>query len=598
MADTVGEFLIKLGLDADNLDRQLNSVIDNVRGGLSNLMTGVVAPALAGLASGQMVQQFADEITQVDRLSESLGVSVENLSAWRTAAEMAGVEADEVGEIFADFNDWMVDAKFNEGGAMYTDFIEKGLLPAVTDANGEMKKTEDYILEFADALHKMDPAQASGIARQIGLSDLKTATWIQQGGDAIRQQLALAKEIGTYTKEDAAAAKEFTMSMTVLTHSLKMAALPIFRAIVPILTNIAKGFRELIKQVEPVINQFGQIINTVFMQVSNVVAQTLGILSKHLTALIPLFAGIASMKLAGVFLGIAGAIQRVVTVSRAFIFSPWGAVLTALLAIGVVIEEFIKWLNGGESALSGFFEKIFGSTDNAKAVLNDIYNGFIEVVNNFQDAFSELIPRFEELGQAVVNLFTAIVGSEGFALFVDALIAVIGFIVSAITTLIQFLMDNSSIITDIIGTVIDIIISIVDVVTSAVETINSAINSLIEIFTTMGNIIEQVGNTVQSIFNAMASAFNSFVGAVSSGASTIISWISEILNGLAELASNSLLGKVIGSIGGGVSALFAGGGGGNVDNSSTVYHQYNYGSSADYAAAAFPTDITAGIGAF
>lgn len=598
MSDVVGEFLIKLGLDADNLDRQLNSVIDNVRGGLSNLMTGVVAPALAGLASGQMVQQFADEITQVDRLSESLGVSVENLSAWRTAAEMAGVEADEVGEIFADFNDWMVDAKFNEGGAMYTDFIEKGLLPAVTDANGEMKKTEDYILEFADALHKMDPAQASGIARQIGLSDLKTATWIQQGGDAIRQQLALAKEIGTYTKEDAAAAKEFTMSMTVLTHSLKMAALPIFRAIVPILTNIAKGFRELIKQVEPAINQFGQIINTVFMQVSNIVAQTLGILSEHITALIPLFAGIASMKLAGVFLGIAGAIQRVVTVSRAFIFSPWGAVLTALLAIGVVIEEFIKWLNGGESALSGFFEKIFGSTDNAKAVLNDIYNGFIEVVNNFQDAFSELIPRFEELGQAVVNLFTAIVGSEGFALFVDTLIAVIGFIVSAITTLIQFLMDNSSVIAGIIGTVIDVIISIVDVVTSVVETINSAINSLIEIFTTMGNIIEQVGNTVQSIFNAMASAFNSFVSAVSSGASTIISWISEILNGLAELASNSLLGKVIGSIGGGVSALFAGGGSGNVDNSSTVYHQYNYGSSADYAAAAFPTDITAGIGAF
>lgn len=583
MDETVGEFLIKLGLDANNIDRQLNSVIDNVRGGLSNLMSGVVAPALAGLASGQFVQQFADEITQVDRLSESLGVSVENLSAWRTAAEMAGVEADEVGEIFADFNDWMVDAKFNEGGAMYTDFIEKGLLPAVTDANGEMKKTEDYILEFADALHKMDPAQASGIARQIGLSDLRTATWIQQGGDAIRKQLELAKEIGTYTKEDAAAAKEFTMSMTVLTHSLKMAALPIFRAIVPILTNVAKGFRELIKQVEPAINQFGQIINTVFMQLSNIVAQTLGILSKHITALIPLFAGIASMKLAGVFLGIAGAIQRVVTVSRAFIFSPWGAVLTALLAIGAVVEEFIKWLNGGESALSGFFEKIFGSTDNAKAILNDIYNGFIEIVNNFQDAFSELIPHFEELGQATVNLFNAIVGSEGFALFVDALIAVIGFIVSAITTLIQFLMDNSSIITDIIGTVIDVIISIVDVVTSVVETINSAINSLIEIFTTMGNIIEQVGNTVQSIFNAMASAFNSFVGAVSSGASTVIGWINNILNKLAELASNSLLGKIMGSIGGSISAGLDRIANYTTDNSSSVTttnsnntNNYNY----------------------
>ena len=596
MADTVGEFLIKLGLDVDNLDRQLNSVIDNVRGGLSNLMTGVVAPALAGLASGQMVQQFADEITQVDRLSESLGVSVENLSAWRTAAEMAGVEADEVGEIFADFNDWMTDVKYDESGTLY-DYIQNGLLPSVLDANGEMKKTEDYILEIADAFHNMDTAEASGIARKLGLSDLKTATWLQQGGDAIREDLELAKSIGTYTKEDAAAAREFTMSMTLLTQSLKMAALPIFRLLAPIIEGLADKISFFAEKIKGFFSNFKNM-GEIGASISRVMNKAFVFLLDHITALIPLLAGIASMKLAGVFLGIAGAIQRVVTVSRAFIFSPWGAVLTALLAIGAVVEEFIKWLNGGESALSGFFEKIFGSTDNAKAILNDIYNGFIEVVNNFQDAFSELIPRFEELGQAVVNLFTAIVGSKGFALFVDALIAVIGFIVSAITTLIQFLMDNSGIITDIIGTVIDVIISIVDVVTSVVEAINSAINSLIEIFSTMGNVIEQVGNTVQSIFNAMASAFNSFVSAVSSGASTIVSWISEILNGLAELASNSLLGKVIGSIGGGVSALFAGGGSGNVDNSSTVYHQYNYGRSADYAAAVFPQDITAGIGAF
>nr|DAI60706.1 MAG TPA: tail tape measure [Caudoviricetes sp.] len=598
MADTVGEFLIKLGLDANGLDKQLNSVVGNVKSGLSNLMSGVVGPALAGLAGAGFVQSFADEITQVSSLSDALGVNIETLSAWRTAAEMAGVEADEVGEIFADFNDWMVDAKFNEGGAMYTDFISNGLLPAVTDANGEMKKTEDYILEFADALHNMDQAQASGIARQIGVSDLKTATWLQQGGDAIRRQLELAKEIGTFTEEDALAAKEYSMSVTVLTHSIKMGLLPIFRAIVPILTNIAKGFREMVKQVEPYISSFGKMLGDVFTQASGIVSSAFKILADNIIAIAPLLAGLGVMKLVSVFKNMAGAIKTASIAAKAFILSPWGIVLTSLVAIGFAIQDFMKWLNGGESALSGFFEKIFGSTDNVKAVLNDIYNGFIEVVNNFQDAFSELIPRFEELGQAVVNLFTAIVGSEGFALFVDALIAVIGFIVSAITTLIQFLMDNSGIITDIIRTVIDVIISIVDVVTSVVEAINSAINSLIEIFSTMGNVIEQVGNTVQSIFNAMASAFNSFVSAVSSGASTIVSWISEILNGLAELASNSLLGKVIGSIGGGVSALFAGGGSGNVDNSSTVYHQYNYGSSADYAAAVFPQDITAGIGAF
>nr|DAV52467.1 MAG TPA: tail tape measure [Caudoviricetes sp.] len=577
MADTVGEFLIKLGLDANGLDKQLNSVVGNVKSGLSNLMSGVVGPALAGLAGAGFVQSFADEITQVSSLSDALGVNIETLSAWRTAAEMAGVEADEVGEIFADFNDWMVDAKFNEGGAMYTDFISNGLLPAVTDANGEMKKTEDYILEFADALHNMDQAQASGIARQIGVSDLKTATWLQQGGDAIRRQLELAKEIGTFTEEDALAAKEYSMSVTVLTHSIKMGLLPIFRAIVPTLTNIAKGFRELVKQVEPSISSFGKTLGDVFTQASSIVGSAFKILADNIIAIAPLLTGLGIMKLVSVFKNMAVAIKTASIAAKAFIFSPWGAVLTALVAIGFAVQEFIKWLNGGESVLSGFFETIFGGTDNAKAMLDDIYNTFMNVVSNFMDTFSELVPHFEELGKAIMNLFNTVVGGEGFDMFVTILVSVVGFIMSVITGLINFLSNNSGNIAGIIGFIIDVLTGIIGVITSVVEAINSGITSAIEIFNTLGAVIEQIGNIISTIFNTMAGAFNSFVSAVSSGASTIIGWISNILSKLAELASNSLLGKVIGSIGGGVSALFSGGSGGNNNYGSTNIDIRNYG---------------------
>ena len=581
MAETVGEFLIKLGLDANNIDRQLNSVIDNVRGGLSNLMTGVVAPALAGLASGQMVQQFADEITQVDRLSESLGVSVENLSAWRTAAEMAGVEADEVGEIFADFNDWMTDVKYDESGTLY-DYIQNGLLPSVLDANGEMKKTEDYILEIADAFHNMDTAEASGIARKLGLSDLKTATWLQQGGDAIREDLELAKSIGTYTKEDAAAAREFTMSMTLLTQSLKMAALPIFRLLAPIIEGLADKISFFAEKIKGFFSNFKNM-GEIGASISRVMNKAFVFLLDHITALIPLLAGIASMKLAGVFLGIAGAIQRVVTVSRAFIFSPWGAVLTALLAIGAVVEEFIKWLNGGESALSGFFEAMFGDAENAQNVLNDVYNSFMDIISGFGEAIEELSPQFEELWNALTDLFSAITGGEGFELFSDILITVTGIIISLIAGLVRFLAENGSIITDIISGIIDVITSIVEVITFVVDIINTAITSVIVIFTALGNTIEQIGSVIQSIFNAMGNAFNSFVSSVSSGASTIIGWINNILNKLSELASNSLLGRIIGSVGGSISAGLDRIANYTTDNSSSVTttnsnntNNYNY----------------------
>lgn len=575
MADTVGEFLIKLGLDADNIDKQLNNVIGNVRSGLTNLMTGVVAPALAGLASGELVQQFADDITQVDKLSKSLGMSVEQLSAWRTAAEMAGVEANEVGEIFADFNDWMVDAKFNEGGAMYTDFIEKGLLPAVTDANGEMKKTEDYILEFADALHKMDPAQASGIARQIGLSDLQTASWIQSGGDAIRRQLELAKEIGTYTKEDAAAASEFTMSLKILTHSIRMMLLPVFRAIVPILTRISKLFTEA---------------------------------SKHATALIPVLSGIGvavGVRMAGGFLAIAKSIKTAALAARAFIFSPWGAVLMALLAIGLVLEDFLTWLDGGETAWGEYYEKIFGDTETAKQFFEDLYETAASVFTAIGKVIDELSPHFAKLWASLKNLFTVFVNSTVFQGFANLVMDALGLIMDAIADFADYLVGNSDNIAAFFSGLVDTIAGAIDSIAefldsmanefeyvsnvigeiinfiifafnAFVDTINNGVNTVNAILNAMAQVINTVGNVINGVFNSITGTFNALVGAISAGASTIIGWITNILNKLAELASNSLLGKVLGSVGGSISA-FIGGGSGSTDNSSTTIHVNNYG---------------------
>lgn len=739
-SETVGEFLIKMGVDADGVDRKVNDVVNNIGNSINNLVTGVLAPAMAGLASFDFVQSFADEITQVDRLSESLGVNIEQLSAWRTAAEMAGVEADEVGEIFADFNDWMVDAKFNEGGAMYTDFISKGLLPAVTDTNGELKKTEDYILEFADALHKMDKAQASGIARQIGLSDLKTATWLQQGGDAIREQLNLAKEIGTFTEKDAAAAREYTFTMNMLTHSLKMAVLPVFRLLVPLFGKVADVMQAFTEKINTFFSSFKDM-GVIGASISRQINLALSSLYKNIMAFAPLLAGVGLMKLIGIFKSVATSIKKASIVARAFILSPWGIALTSLLAIGVAVQDFIKWLNGDESNLANFFEKIFGDTDTAKEKLNNLYNGVMDIISNiynnfigliptfeefrkvilnlfssfmekfsgvvpileefgksilnlfsnFIEKFSEQIPKFEELGKAILNLFSAIIHSKGFELFINAILAVIMLITSVITWLINFLAEHIDIITELIGgiakvftfiaevltTIVnfisDIITSIVDTTTAVyeslssfvdaienvfnaigeivdnaessisgaidtivntlssgidtirsivddignsinsvfdnifsgglnnfslvdsftsitndigtvssafipfidvlnnlynvfdevinfiielctylVDTISSGIDTIINLLYSLMNVVASVGGLISGVFNSMASSFSSFVSSVVSGANSIVGSIQGILNKLAELASNSLLGKILGSVGGSI----------------------------------------------
>ena len=337
MADKViDRFFIALGLDTKDVEKGINNTVTTVKGGLKNLLVGAVMPALGALATGELVQQFTAEITQVDRLSKSLGMNIEQLQAWRGAAEMAGVEAEEVSELFADLNDWMVDAAQNQSGAMY-EYIEKGWLPSVQKANGEMKSTEQYALELADALKALGEQQGSGVARQIGISNANMAAFLQRGSGDISRSIAQAKELGVYTAEDAKAAREFDTSMKSLSHSLRMMLLPIFRILAPAMVWMANGMQEL---------------------------------AKHGTALIPVLVVISAIlaKMAYTYM------VDLTKNALKFLASPWGILLAALLGIGLLLEDFIVWLDGGESAFGEFYEEIFGGAEEAKKTLTELWN--------------------------------------------------------------------------------------------------------------------------------------------------------------------------------------------------------------------------------
>ena len=56
----VDEFFIAIGMDTSDVDKNINSLVDNVSSKLSSIAMGVIAPALAAITSGQIVLQFFD----------------------------------------------------------------------------------------------------------------------------------------------------------------------------------------------------------------------------------------------------------------------------------------------------------------------------------------------------------------------------------------------------------------------------------------------------------------------------------------------------------------------------------------------------------
>lgn len=378
MATVVDTLAILLKIDGGKVDKELTDVVSKVKTSLTNMMTNIVAPAVAGLASGELIQNFTNEIMEVDRLSKSLGVNMEQLQGWQGAAEAAGVAGEEIGELFADLNDWMIDSKLNDSGAM-NDFIKQGLLPSVVDAQGEMKKTEQYALELADAFQKMDTQSATGIGRQIGISQNAMVAFLQQGSTTINSQIQHVKDLGTYTKDDAKAAAEFTRVTNDLFRMLKMSLLPVYRAVIPLLLKFVDGINYA---------------------------------KEHVEVFIPL--GVALAAVLGVRL--LGALKDLALVAKAFLLSPWGIAITALTAIGLILEDFLVWLDGGESAFGRFYESIFGSQEEAQKKVDsfvkffeEAWNGIKVIVSDVGSFISKYLPQaLSVLGNAIMITISVI----------------------------------------------------------------------------------------------------------------------------------------------------------------------------------------------
>ncbi len=79
-------------------------------------------------------------------------------------------------------------------------------------------------------------------------------------------------------------------------------------------------------------------------------ADGISYLSRHTALLIPLIAVLANVVKAKLL----NSVIELAQASKAFIFSPWGALTMALIAIGVILDDLIGWINGDEAAFSDF----------------------------------------------------------------------------------------------------------------------------------------------------------------------------------------------------------------------------------------------------
>lgn len=531
---------ILMGLVSDGLEKDLQKIENTIVNGISGIAKKVAAP-LAAFFSFQAVSQIFNEMTNemdaLNKTSKQMGVSVDNLHAWQEAAKSAGGSAEGLNTSVSTLSKklQMIDIS---GKSSATPFLKELGINAL-DSTGKARDALEVMEEISGKIDGMDKQKSSGILQSLGL-DSGSIMLLQSGKTNLQALLKEQKEIGVYTEKDAALAGEYKDSLEKLSRTFKMSLLPIVTRALSIMTKLTSEAAKGVKY-----------------------------LRDHFQAFIPVLIGVSMVILSKILPAI-GALSKKML---AFLFSPWGMALMALLAIGLAIEDLIVWMNGGKSAFGDFWESLFGNKEYAKEVFESLKAVLGAIVDVLISSLKGLLSFIGTLLGAIIMFFTIV-----FMSFLR-LVALLKELPKIISRGIEKIKSAFQIIKDAVLNHLRPVIEIIKLWWSYIQLVESAIKFLIAV-------IFGSDDATEEAFNSMMEKWKEFKSQCMSVVDSIADKL-EWLFGLFSKAKNFVSGLNLPSFNAGFSspALALGGTGGmmteNNDNrqmSAVVNQTYNINS--------------------
>lgn len=165
---------------------------------VSKLVDVAVDAAKALVEAGVAAAAYADEVLTA---SEVTGLSTDTLQEYAYAAELIDTDLSDVEKALSKNIKSMASAQ--SGSKAYAEAYEN-LGVSVTDANGQLRNSEDVFWEVIDALGKVEnESEADAIAMQLfGKSAQQLNPLIRTGSEGFRELAEEAHEAGAVLSED------------------------------------------------------------------------------------------------------------------------------------------------------------------------------------------------------------------------------------------------------------------------------------------------------------------------------------------------------------------------------------------------------------
>lgn len=350
---------------------QTNKSFTSLIGGIGKVMKGVAGLA-AVIAAGTGLLKLADEARkandELNFLSQNLGMSSKEVKAWQGAAAAMGGSAQGMSGDMKNLN-----------GAM-NDFVmtgESSLLPmlntlgvSMQKPNGELRDTNNVLLDIADSMSRMDREQAFLMGQKLGF-DEGTINTLLQGRDAMQQMVDYHKQMYTSNKEELAASRQLSENQAKMSAHWQSMKLMMGNAVIPLLVKL-----------------------------SNIALRFFEFLQRHQATVKNVFEGMA------IFLGmlVVPLLGKALLAVLAFIapFAPFIAVIAGLAAAFVLLyDDYKTWAEGGQSLFNwGAFRDYI---DNATLSTKNLRDAFKNLTS---DMLSDTIPTLKGYADIVKALAT------------------------------------------------------------------------------------------------------------------------------------------------------------------------------------------------
>ena len=396
MADAVIENLItKLSFDFD--DDQIDKFDDLLKSATKGLVAIVAGATAAATAIFAFTKKIAESNDELGKFAQRTGIDIKALQELGYVAELNGGSIDSMNSSLENLAKISSEAARGVGAGVEV-FGMLGI--SVTDAQGRLKEADIILGDISDAISKLgSQAEKLEFAQKLGISsDLLLA--IQEGSEAIRKQREEARELGFIIDQNAAkAAADFN------DESLRMQK---------IISGIASAIgTRLMKQITPMINK---LIDW-FKINKTIIQQNLG---AFLDKVVLTIRGVFNVvkRVVRVVLGLINAMgglkNTIIAVTGVLFALNASALLMPILliaaatAIFLLLEDIIKFAEGGDSAIGKLAERfpiLNTLLRGTLKLLGLIRNGWTLIFTNGGEAIEGLIMLLKDIGRSITDFF-------------------------------------------------------------------------------------------------------------------------------------------------------------------------------------------------